>query len=163
MSRSISRLQICFSNFGRMDLSSLIEDASSMAEDPEAKKRKLPREKGPAPSGGTPSDNKELKKIKEAVVLLTKLGLSHAQQMRTIRATLLDVIMMPEESEWMKGVVEAGQKYASLMPDSGRDAKIEKMGLIHHHAWNALITIAQRQAQGEQAKEIQASRKRGRD
>lgn len=155
MSKSTSRLQICFSSFGRMDLSSLLEDASSMADDPEAKKRKLPRKNGPPPPGGTPSDNKELKKLKEAVVLLTKLGLSHAQQMRTIRAILLDVIMMLEESEWMKDIVEAGQKYASLMPDSGRDAKIEKMVLIHHHAWNALITIALKQAQGEQAKKIQ--------
>jgi len=93
--------------------------------------------------------------IKRLMTLVAKLSLNSAQGLRVMRSILLRVYLLPTESDYMKAVVDATSTYAKTakemrqgmddkgVPKSEQQQKVlDRLGVPHVHAWNALVGVA---------------------
>eukprot|EP00929_Paragymnodinium_shiwhaense_P079726 TRINITY_DN41558_c0_g1_i1.p3 TRINITY_DN41558_c0_g1~~TRINITY_DN41558_c0_g1_i1.p3 ORF type:complete len:229 (+),score=74.86 TRINITY_DN41558_c0_g1_i1:841-1527(+) len=80
------------------------------------------------------------KDTKKLLLLLCKLALNSAQQIRCLRSIVLSCYAVPTESEIVKGISRSMQAYDALKDKySSKEEKIEAIGPHHIHAWDSLL------------------------
>lgn len=103
--------------------------------------------------------------VKKLMTLVAKLSLNSAQSLRVMRSILLKVYLMPSDGDYMKAVVGATTQYTKAaealrasfdeqgIHKSEQQPKVlDRLGVPHVHAWNALIGITMENIKGKISK-----------
>ena len=90
----------------------------------------------------------------KVLTLVTKLSLNSAQQMRAMRAILLDVYHVPAEHEVVTMGKAATQAFAEKAKGISPQEKDAQLGLPHVHLWNSILTVLKKHLAGPEAENL---------
>lgn len=76
--------------------------------------------------------------IKELLDLVAKLSLASALSSRVFKPIVLGVMHVPIASEIIQAMMTAAKSFAEAHRRASKEER-EKMGMPHHHAWNAML------------------------
>lgn len=76
--------------------------------------------------------------IKELLDLVAKLSLANALSSRVLKSIVLDVMHVPITNEIVQAMMTATKNFAEAHRPASKEER-DKMGMPHHHAWNAML------------------------
>jgi len=87
---------------------------------------------------------------------LAKLSLSNALQVRVLRSVMIDVVRVKTDSKMVGMIRESTKKFADAHKALSAEERTDcKLGLIHIHAWNAMVGFYQKEIEGDAAASLE--------